>query len=361
MKKTALLILVYLYQYFSVFSQTAPKYSNEFLNIGVGARALGMANAQVSLVNDATSGYWNPAGLLHSKKRYEVALMHSEHFGGIAKYDFAAFTTPIDSMSHLGISVIRFAIDDIPDTRFLYDANGNINYDNIRFFNSADYAFLLSYARKMSFLPGLKVGANLKIIYRNAGNFANAFGFGLDAGAQWSKNQWHLGLMARDITSTFNAWTHNSSLIYDIYTQTGNVIPKNTIELTLPRVVLGVGREFNFSEKIGLLAALDWNFTFDGARNVLVKSSTVSIDPSLGLEFNYLKLIYLRTGFNNYQQIKNFDGSTFGRMQANFGLGLKLRNLSIDYALSRNNTDVQAGVFYSNIFSVLINFDKIKN
>ena len=40
------------------------KYSNEFLNIGVGGRALGMGNTQVSIVQDATAGYWNPAGLL---------------------------------------------------------------------------------------------------------------------------------------------------------------------------------------------------------------------------------------------------------------------------------------------------------
>ena len=46
------------------FSQSdlAPKYSNEFLQIGVGANALGMSNASVAGVDDVTSGYWNPAG-----------------------------------------------------------------------------------------------------------------------------------------------------------------------------------------------------------------------------------------------------------------------------------------------------------
>ena len=47
----------------SASAQNAPKYSNEFLYIGVGARGLGMGGAQAASVNDITSGYWNPAGL----------------------------------------------------------------------------------------------------------------------------------------------------------------------------------------------------------------------------------------------------------------------------------------------------------
>lgn len=44
------------------------KYSNEFLNIGAGARGLAMGSAQVASVNDGSSGYWNPAGLVNVKK-----------------------------------------------------------------------------------------------------------------------------------------------------------------------------------------------------------------------------------------------------------------------------------------------------
>src|SRR6187402_463719 len=94
---------------------TAPKYSNEFLNIGVGARALGMSNVQAASVNDVTAAYWNPAGLLNMKSKHEVALMHSEYFAGIAKYDYGAFATHIDSQSVIALSIIRFGVDDIPD------------------------------------------------------------------------------------------------------------------------------------------------------------------------------------------------------------------------------------------------------
>jgi len=49
------------------FAQTARKYSNEFMNIGVDAAALGMSNAVTASSNDVNSGYWNPAGLIGLK------------------------------------------------------------------------------------------------------------------------------------------------------------------------------------------------------------------------------------------------------------------------------------------------------
>src|SRR3954471_13309189 len=70
------------------------KYSNEFLNIGAGARGLSMGSAQVATVDDATAGYWNPAGLVNVKEQPQVALMHAEYFAGIGKYDFGTLAIP---------------------------------------------------------------------------------------------------------------------------------------------------------------------------------------------------------------------------------------------------------------------------
>ncbi len=339
----------------SVLAQiTAPKYSNEFLNIGVSARGLGLAGSQVAIADDATAGYWNPAGLVHLQDRYQISLMHAEYFAGIAQYDFAAFATPIDSMSYMAVSLIRFGVDDIPDTRFLYDADGRLNYDNIRFFNAADYAFTFSYARRSNWIKGLSLGANLKVIYRNVGDFANAWGFGLDAGAQLRRENWRFGLMLRDTSPTFTAWSHNVDAIYDIFVQTGNEVPQNTTEVTLPKAILGVARIFNIKENFSILATADLNTTFDGQRNVLIQSRTVSIDPSIGLELDYKKLVYMRFAVGNFQNIKNFDGSTFLSYQPNFGIGIKIKNFAIDYAL----TDVgdQSEALYSNVFSLRVGF-----
>ena len=106
--KISLLLLLILP--ISGFSQFR-KYSNEFLNIGAGARGLAMGGAQVASAKDATAGYWNPAGLTGIKDRPNAGLMHAEYFGGIAKYDYVSAAVPIqDNKRALGISLLRFAV-----------------------------------------------------------------------------------------------------------------------------------------------------------------------------------------------------------------------------------------------------------
>ena len=335
---------------------STPKYSNEFLAIGVGARGLGMANAQVAVVNDVTSGYWNPAGLTKITADYEFSLMHASYFAGIANYDYAGFATPIDEKSFLGISLIRFGVDDIPDTRFLFDADGTLNYDNVRSFSAADYALLLTYASKVPKIEGLTAGANFKIIHRNVGVFANAWGFGIDLGIQYQKNNWQFGASARDVTGTYNVWAFNSETIQDVFTQTGNEVPESSTEITLPRLLLGIGHELTIKDKIGILWTLGADVTFDGKRNTLVKSDFASLDPQLGLELSYKDLLFVRGGVGGIQEIKDFDGSTSFTYQPNFGVGFKLGVVAIDYAL----TDIgdQSEALYSNVFSLKVSLNK---
>ncbi|MCC9136284.1 PorV/PorQ family protein [Pontibacter silvestris] len=331
-----------------------PKYSNEFLNIGVGGRALGMGNVQAAIANDATAGYWNPAGLLLLKDKYNVTLMHSELFAGIAKNDFASFAMPLDSSSALAISVIRLGVDDIADTRRLQNEYGYIQYDSIKFFSVADYAMLLSYARRSTLIEGLSLGASAKIIYRNVGEFANAWGFGVDAGAQLQRGSWQFGLMAKDVTTTFTAWMHNVEALEEAYYQTGNELPENTAELTLPRLVLGVAKNFEFNDKFSALLATDIDFTFDGKRNVLLKSDVVSVDPHMGLELAYAHTIFVRGGINNYQETKSFDGGTAKHMQPNFGIGFKTNGFNLDLALSRVSDEESNAISSTSTSSVIV-------
>ncbi|HEX8424731.1 PorV/PorQ family protein [Hymenobacter sp.] len=311
-----------------------PKYSNEFLNIGVGGRALGMGKVQVSLAQDATAGYWNPAGLLSQKAKYDAVLMHSELFSGIVKNDYAAFSMPLDDKSAIGISAVRLGVDDIADTRSLINEYGYIQYDQIRYFSVADYAFLLSYARKIGNIEGLKVGVNAKVVYRNIGEFANAWGFGIDAGVQYDKNDWHFGLMARDITTTVNAWSINSDKLTPVVGDP-NAIPANSTEVTLPRFILGAGRSMKLPGEFTALAAIDLEVTTDGQRNTLVSSKLLNVDPRAGLEVGYKSLVFLRGGVSNFQKIKAFTGKDEWKMQPSLGVGVALSGLRLDLALSQ--------------------------
>ncbi|NLR94209.1 putative type IX sorting system protein PorV2 [Flammeovirga agarivorans] len=344
----------------------APKYVNEYLAIGVGARGLAMGNSLTETVDDATAGYWNPAGLLNIEDRYTASLMHAEYFAGIAKYDFGGFATKIDDQSALGITFIRFGVDDIPDTRFLFDPDGNINWDNVQSFSSADYAFLFSYARQFPQLPHLKFGANAKVIYRNAGQFANAWGFGLDVGLQWQKERWFAGVTAKDITGTYNVWTYNPATFYEIFKATGNTIPDNSVEVATPRLIVGGARSFaiwkqsqleNAEELIGALVSVGFDMTFDGKRNTVIKTDLISVDPHMGVEFHYKKMIFLRGGISQLQYIKDFDGSESLEFLPSFGAGFAFKGFTVDYALT-NIGDVSSASLYSHIFSLKVDFGR---
>ena len=332
-------------------AQAGRKYSNEFLHIGVDARAFGRSGAVVATVSDATAAYWNPAGLARLEAKYDLALMHAEYFGSIAQYDYFGFASPVDAVSTVGVSLLRFGVDDIPDTSELIDSEGNVNYDRIKLFSAADYALLLSYARKSNSVEGLSYGANLKLIYRMVGSFADAFGFGFDLGAQYQSERWQFGAVLRDVPSTFNAWSISTSASLDsTLAATGNEPPENAIELTLPRMVLGVGHQLLRGDRFGLLAELNAEMTFDGPRNSLVSADFGNIDPSLGLEADFREMVFLRLGVGNFQRSSQFDGSRQWLWQPNLGLGFHYKGLSVDYAL----TDLgdQSSALYSNLFTL---------
>lgn len=350
----AVLVVNFLLSFSSIAQINSPKYSNEFMNLGVGARALGMGNTQVATASDVTAAYWNPAGLLGIEDSYQAGLMHASYFAGMANYDWLSFSFAPDTLSRLAVTAIRFAVDDIPDTRFLYDADGRLNYDNVRFFSAADYGFLISYARKLPSIPGLRLGANIKVIHRSVGQFANAWGFGLDGGLQYQKEAWQFGLMVRDLTGTFNSWSFNREELDQVFTLTGNSIPINGVELTLPRLIAGAARSFNLNDDLGLLVSTDLVFTFDGNRNVFLSSAFSSVDPSLGLELNFRKQLFLRGGINNLQQVRGLNQAESWSVQPNFGLGFAANRFRLDYAL----TDVGdlTDTPYSHIFSIMVGF-----
>ena len=237
----------------NAFAQFA-KYSNEFLNIGAGARGMSMGNAQVASVSDGTSGYWNPAGLVNVKDNPQLNLMHAEYFAGIGKYDYANLVLPLkDNKRTLGLTLLRFAVDDIPNTVFLVQPDGSIDFSNITTFSSADYAFIFSLAQQVNWQENKKVnfGVNAKIIRRTAGSFARAWGFGIDAAMQVIGNRWKIGIVAKDVTTTFNAWSYNiDSLTREVFYVTHNDIPSKSTELTAPQLILGGSYNFRINKKI---------------------------------------------------------------------------------------------------------------
>ncbi|RIA10245.1 hypothetical protein OE09_2100 [Flavobacteriaceae bacterium MAR_2010_72] len=337
----------------TITAQTTRKYSNEFMNIGVDAAALGMSNAVVSHTGDVNSGYWNPAGLVNIEDN-QLALMHSSYFANIANYNYIGYAMPLDDRSAVGISLIRFGVDDILDTTQLIDDQGNINYDRISLFSTADYGLTVSYARSLP-IDGLTYGVNAKIIRRIIGDFATSWGFGLDLGVQFEANDWKFGVMARDITTTFNAWAFDDeklATIQDAVEGQNQTVPDKT-EITIPKLQLGLSKTFMFNYDYSLLTAFDLNVRFE-ENNDIISSSVVSVNPALGFEFGYTDLVFLRAGLGNFQNELQIDNSEDLTFQPSFGLGFKYNGIQIDYAF----TDIgdQSAALYSNVFSLKIDF-----
>lgn len=351
MKTTLLLVLLFVATL--ARPQAVRKYSNEFMNIGVDAAALGMSNAVVAHTGDVNSGYWNPAGLIALEDK-QVSIMHASYFANIAQYDYAGFAMPIDDQSAWGISIIRFGVDDILNTTQLIDNQGNIDYNRISLFSTADYGMTFSYARKLK-VPGFQYGVNAKVIRRIIGKFANSWGFGFDVGLQFERNDWQFGLMLRDISTTYNVW----SIDEDEYAKVQQAIegqnqelPEST-EITLPKAQLGIAKKFEFHNDMTLWAATNLNIRFEQT-NDIISTSVASIDPAIGLELGYTNLVFLRAGVGNFQNIQQIDGTDKVGFQPNIGLGFKYKGIQIDYAL----TDLgdQSAALYSNIFSVKVDW-----
>ena len=367
MKKIVWVVLLFLGIQTLAHAQVR-KYSNEFLSIGVGARSMAMGGAQVASSGDVNSIYWNPAGLCEIDNNPQVAAMHSEYFGGIAKYDFGGIAIPLskgnrnsDNKSMLGLGLIRFAVDDIPNTLHLLDANGNINYDNVSSFSAADYGFFTSYSKELINEDRgdkiVRVGGSAKIIHRIVGSFASSWGFGLDFGIQAKLGAWRLGGVLQDATTTFNTWGfHFTDADQAVLAQTGNVIPTRSSELTAPKIRLGAAYNFQFGDDFSVLPEAGFDITTDGQRNVLISAKPFSIDPKLGVEGGYRDIVFLRLGLCNIQHQTDDVGKRITTMQPNFGVGLKLNNFYIDYALTSPGS--AGNVLSSHVFSLKLDIGK---
>lgn len=368
MKKIVLVLAIAFVCTNNAMAQSAPKYSNEFLQIGVGARSLGMGGAMIASATDVYAGYWNPAGLTKIKNNVQVSLMHASYFAGIANYDYGAYAAKTGDNSAIGISLVRFGVDGIANT-FDLIRNGEIDYTRVTSFNTSDFAAMFSYAQTAEVKQFRKLdfswGGNVKIVRRKVGPFAKAIGFGFDGSMRLENEdkKWAFGLMIRDITSTFNSWRYTfTDAQKDVLAATQNAIPKNTLEITLPRIIVGYAKTWE-KNNWTFLAELDGNITIDGKRNTLLKTNFFSLDPYLGGEITYNisdeNKVFFRTGVNNYQTYTNKNGKKVSSVMPNVGVGFTLNNFTIDYALTNLSAIGGNGpALYSNVFSLKLGIDK---
>lgn len=294
----------------AVSAQSVGKYAGEFLAIGVGGRALGLGGAYTALANDATAGYWNPAGLVRINYP-EVMLAHDERYAGLINYDFASVAIPYGNDVSLGLGIIRLGVDGIPDTRNAWiDNNGNgifdnvdrLDYDKISYFTSADWAVYLTYSKKVD--ESFSYGANVKLIRRDLAE-QSATGIGFDVGILYSPfADFFIGVNGQDLTTTLVSWTTGRN------------------ELISPTMKVGSAY---FLELFGgrFAPTVDVDVRFENRRFASIANvGPISLDPRIGFEYEFGGLVALRLGYNDVKQVS-------------VGAGVHLRKLDIDYSFAR--------------------------
>jgi hypothetical protein len=179
------------------------RYSAEFLELGVSAKALGMGSANSSLSNDVTGPYWNPAGLAFVPQ-FQAASLYANLFNSMQTQSYIGAAIPLFGGTTISLSWIRLSIDGID--RHTYDPEKDdytalervldpsiaLTYPADGTFGSHDDAYYISIAKHLPVnldlgwqyweMPiDMAVGLNVKMINLSLDK-NSASGVGIDLG-----------------------------------------------------------------------------------------------------------------------------------------------------------------------------------
>jgi len=299
------------------------KYTGDFLTEGVGARAMGLGGAYVGISNDVTASYWNPAGL-GLIEGIQASLMHASRFSDLGSYNYIGAAHRIHRLFAVGISWIRFGVDDIPiypelDPDTDYQSRQDIpkfrpSFEPEGHLSDSENAYVVSLAARYTISqtwwdnmgttgspPDFLFGINLKSINQSLlTNSANGIGF--DAGflARMTDSEALVGHEGfGEISVGFN--------VQDISETTIKWNTKSEREETVPtNVKLGFAyNNYIPSLNAGIMVSYEYDSRYDGQNNI-------------GAEYQFGKSVALRIGLRD------------GDFAA--GAGVKIEKFTVDYA-----------------------------
>ena len=321
----------------AVGTSVAENYTGDFLTNGVGGRALGLGGAYVSIADDATATYWNPAGIAGVPDNYQFCLMHAARRSGLGAFNYVSGTTKILPKLNLGLSWIRAGVDDIPiyplvpafDPNISADERKNLAKNRPRssdfippgYLNDSENAYILTLATgwsvsqswwnnfgRDSLPPSLMIGGNAKWISQSLSsadldgyNYGSS-GYGFDVGLLArlpdlnaifgieNVGSFSFGVNLQDISKTTLTWNTESA-------------PKESIPANW-----NVGVAYSNRNVFGrvLIFSYQWQQRYGGQTH-------------LGAEYHISKPLAVRVGYRD-------DRITTG-------IGILVRQFRLDYAL----------------------------
>ncbi|MEW6509867.1 MAG: PorV/PorQ family protein [Bacteroidota bacterium] len=291
-----------------------------FLEIPVGARALGMGGAFVGTSDDVTSLYWNPAGM--ARLIYREAVFTHTNWIADMRFDYAAVAVPLVEFGSLGLSFTSLAMDDMPVTTVdRPEGTGEM-------FSAGSFAVGVHYARNLS--EKFSIGFTAKYIAERIWDmkseafaidvgtlFTTEFLNGMRIGASISNFGTDMQLSGRD-TRTFHS-------VDPTKLGSNDQIPQN-IEMDSWHLPL------NFQFGIAIDAVRSEEHLLTIAADALHPADNYE-SMNVGMEYGFQNIFFVRAG---YQSLFLTDGeggvSAGGGVLADlFGGDMKAR---FDYAYS---------------------------
>lgn len=259
-----------------------------FLDIGVGARALGMGGAYTALADEVNALYWNPAGLSRLEKR-EVSASHAEMFES-TRLDFLAYAHPTRQGTFAaGLTYLSQGKIEGRDSQ----GRPTAGYD------ASDAAVSAGYARKAELAD---LGAAVKYIRSRIGS-SEAQSLAVDLGTRRELDGMGSGKLA------LGAAVRN----------------------------LGPGLKFDRERNdLPLRLAVDVAYKLAGGHSVAAEAVNgprgTGTDASFGGEFQAVKNLSLRAGYTTKVAATGGSGFDAARGMA-LGLGFRNEKWGLDYAV----------------------------
>ncbi|MEW5766823.1 MAG: PorV/PorQ family protein [bacterium] len=259
--------------------------ASAFLNIGQGGRASGMGGAFVSVADDPTAPYWNPAGISQITGR-SLGFAHTLWLEDISA-TYLGYVQPLGDKAGLGLGLIGLSSGDMEKWAEDGSSEGS--------FGAFDGAIILSYARKI--FPGLSLGAGLKLIHEGIDNKSEKH-FALDAGGVYHlpRHPIKLGLVIQNLGP-------KASLVEEDFSLPLTIKLGGSYSLLAHRLIMAADMHKIKGQRAGF---------------------------NLGLEYWAIPSLALRAGYNlkgESTEIESLSGLSVG-------LGFRIKNYGLDYAYS---------------------------
>ena len=257
----------------------------QFLDFGVGARAMAMGGAYYGVSDDASAAYWNPSGLAQLQRK-ELTTMQATLFQQ-TKLLYLSYAQPMKSGSTFALSMTQLSGSGFENVAATYDPTTSevTSINSNGSFNDQQQAIGLSFAKSIT--ETMLFGMNVKQITRKlAGSSDNTKS--LDLGAMKTMgSSFRMGL---GIQNVFSQTTGDTQDKYPVTIKYGNSLRM-------------------FKER--LLLTADINKVLNGATDV-----------RFGGEYWVIKWFAFRFGLLGLPAVQETD----------FGFGLNFNNLTLDVA-----------------------------